>query len=119
VFLFLPVSAMVVFVILFGGAIYYRQRPAVHKSLMVLTALNFMSAALARVSPVPPDFALFWFLGVPALTAVLWFAWHTIRHRRFDHVFAAGVMLLVAMLPANVFVATSKIWLDFVNLIAR
>jgi hypothetical protein len=41
------------FAMLFGGAVYYRKKPAAHKSLMLLTAINFVPPALARI-PIAP-----------------------------------------------------------------
>ena len=40
----IPLFDLVMFSMLFGGAVYYRKRPSAHKSLMLLTAINFRSA---------------------------------------------------------------------------
>ena len=40
-FFLLPVGDMFLFVFYFAGAIYYRKRPLEHKSLMLMTAINF------------------------------------------------------------------------------
>ena len=42
-FFLIPVSDMLLYIVFFGGAIYYRKRPTEHKSLMLLTALNFLT----------------------------------------------------------------------------
>ena len=47
-FLAVPLFDLVMFVALFGAAIYYRRRPAEHKRLMLLTAVNFLPPAIAR-----------------------------------------------------------------------
>lgn len=117
-FFFLPVSDMALFVIFFSAAIYYRKRPAAHKSLMLLTAINFMPAALFRISPLPYEYVLFWAFGIPLLIAILCFTWHTAKHRKLNKVFAAGVLLLVIMFPTRFFVPNSKIWLDLVSMLA-
>ena len=49
VFLAVPLFDLVMFVLLFGGAIHYRRKPAAHKSLMLLTAINFLPPAIARI----------------------------------------------------------------------
>ena len=46
-FMAIPMTDLVMFALLFGGAIYYRRRPAAHKTLMLLTAISF----LPRPSP--------------------------------------------------------------------
>lgn len=48
-FLIVPVVDLVLFAGLFGAAIYYRTRPANHKRLMLLTAVNFLPPAIARI----------------------------------------------------------------------
>lgn len=117
-FFFLPFFDMLLFVVFFAGAVYYRKRPAEHKSLMLLTALNFMPAALFRVSVVPEQFTLLWAFGVPALLAVACFAWYTAKHRKLNKVFAAGVLLVLVAVPIRFVVPATDAWLRLVALIA-
>lgn len=117
-FFFYPVSDMALFVVLFAGAIYYRKRPAEHKSLMLLTAINFLPAALFRVSPVPDQRTILWAFGPPVLLAVVCLVWFTAKHGKLNKVFAAGVMLLTVALPLRVVISESGVWLRFVALIA-
>ena len=44
-----PLFDLLMFVILFGAAVYYRRRPAAHKRLMLLTAVNFLPPTIARI----------------------------------------------------------------------
>jgi len=117
-FFFLPVSDMTLFVILFAGAIYYRKRPAEHKSLMLLTAINFLPAALFRIPVVSPENTMLWAFGVPVLIAVSCFAWYTAKHRKLNKVFAAGVLLLLAAFFIRPIVSASEPWLRFVAWLA-
>lgn len=117
-FFFLPVGDMMLFIVLFAGAIYYRKRPATHKSLMLLTAINFMPAALFRISPLPYEYILLWSFGIPALIAVTCFAWQTAKYRNINYVFAAAVTLFVAMVPLRFVIPNSNLWLDLVAMIA-
>ena len=117
-FFILPVSDMTLFVILFAGAIYFRKRPAEHKSLMLLTAINFMPAALFRIPMVAPDHMVFWAFGTPALLAVLILAWHTWKHRKFNKIFGAGVALLVIAIPLRLSISESNAWHALVGWIA-
>ena len=59
-----PLFDLLMFVILFGAAVYYRRRPAAHKRLMLLTAVNFLPPTIARI-PVAALQGLgpFWFFG--------------------------------------------------------
>lgn len=117
-FFILPVSDMVLFVIFFAGAIYYRKRPTEHKSLMLLTAINFLPAALFRLPLFPPDLVIIGTFGVPALMAVACLIWLTVKHRKLNKVFTAGVLLLLAAIPLRIVIAPSEIWLNFVAWIA-
>ncbi|HVG28376.1 MAG TPA: hypothetical protein VM864_01515 [Pyrinomonadaceae bacterium] len=112
-FFLIPVLDMILFVVFFAGAIYYRKRPAEHKTLMLMTAINFMPAALSRTPMVPAQFMLHWAFGVPALVALVCLGWHTAKHCRLNKVFAAAVLLLIAAHPLRLALAGSKIWLQF------
>ncbi len=109
-FFIFPVSDMTLFVILFAGAIYFRKRPAEHKTLMLLTAINFMPAALFRIPVVSPENTVWWAFGAPALLAVGILAWHTWKHSRLNKVFAAGVALLVIAIPLRLIISESNAW---------
>lgn len=117
-FFLYPVSDMTLFIILFAAAIYYRKSPAEHKSLMLLTAINFLPAALFRVSPVPDQFTILWAFGVPNLLAVICLVWFTVRRHKLNKIFAAGVLLLIAALPLRIVISESETWLRFVAWIA-
>ena len=118
VFFMIPFADMLIFSILFAAAIYYRKRPAEHKALMLLTAINFLSPALGRIPVVPPHYILLWIYGVPDVLALACFAWYTWKHRKFNWVFAAGIALMVVSQPARVIIAYSQSWHDFVAFIA-
>jgi hypothetical protein len=117
-FFILPVSDMVLFVIFFAGAIYFRKRPTEHKTLMLLTAINFLPAALFRLPLFPPDLTMIGTFGVPVLMAVACLIWLTAKHRKLNKVFAAGVLLLVVAIPLRLLIAPSKAWLGFVAWLA-
>lgn len=117
-FFLYPVSDMVLFIVLFVGAIYYRKRPIEHKGLMLLTAINFLPAALFRVAPVPPQFTILWAFGVPALLAVICLVWFTVRRRKLNRIFAAGVLLVIVAVPLRIVISESETWLRLVACIA-
>lgn len=117
-FFIFPVSDMSLFVVLFAAAIYYRKRPTEHKSLMLLTAINFMPAALFRLPVVSPENTVWWAFGAPALLAVSILAWHTWKHGKLNKVFAAGVAVLVAAVPLRPIISETNAWLSFVAILA-
>src|SRR5919112_3671207 len=68
-FFVLPALDMMLFVVYFTAAVYYRKRPAEHKTLMLMTAIAFVPAALFRLPVVPPQFMMLWAFGTPELLA--------------------------------------------------
>lgn len=113
-FLIVPLFDLMVFAILFGGAIYYRRRPAAHKSLMLLTAINFLPPALGRI-PIAPLQALgpAWFFGVPTSLALLCVWLEARRHGRLNRVALAGALLLIGSYVARVALLTTDTWMTF------
>jgi hypothetical protein len=114
-FFILPVGDMVLFVVYFAGAIYYRKRPLEHKSLMLMTAINFAPAALFRIAPVPPDYTTLFAFGTPALVGIACLAWMRTKHGKFNYIFAAALLLYIVGLPARLAFAETTIWHGFTN----
>jgi ABC-type proline/glycine betaine transport system permease subunit len=109
---------MLLFMIFFGGAIYYRKRPAEHKTLMLMTAINFVGAAVARIPFLPEKSLVFFVVGIPILLAITCLVWFTAKHRRLNKVFAAAVFLFIVSVPLRIIFANSSIWLNFVGRLA-
>ncbi|MDQ1613862.1 MAG: hypothetical protein QOG00_3793 [Pyrinomonadaceae bacterium] len=117
-FFVLPMLDMTLFVVFFSAAIYYRKRPAEHKTLMLMTAIAFMPAALFRLPVVPPQFMIHWAFGVPMLVAVACLGWHRAKHRKLNKVFAASVLIIIAAHPLRIALLNSEVWLRFTALLA-
>jgi hypothetical protein len=112
-FLIVPLGDMVVFGILFAGAIYYRRNPANHKRLILLTVLNFLPPALGRFpAPMPADSPLFFF-GVPDVLAIAFLVFDTWKTRKLSPVFLGGTVLLIASHIIRLTVAGTETWLRF------
>ena len=112
-FFVLPALDMMLFVVFFAGAVYYRKRPAEHKTLMLMSAIAFVPAALFRLPVVPPQLMIHWAFGIPLLVALACLGWHTAKHGKLNKVFAASVLLLVAAHPLRLFLLVSEDWLRF------
>lgn len=117
-FFILPVSDMTLFIIFFAGAIYYRKRPTEHKTLMLLTAINFLPAALFRLPLFPPELTMIGTFGLPSVLAIGCLIWHSVKHGKMNKVFAAGVLLLVAAIPLRLLIPQTQIWHSFVGWLA-
>ncbi len=112
-FFVLPMLDMLLFAVFFAGAVWYRKRPAEHKTLMLMTAIAFTPAALFRLPVVPPQLMIHWAFGVPIVVALACLVWHTAKHRRLNRVFAASVLLVVAAHPLRLALLSSEAWLRF------
>ncbi|MEO5858858.1 MAG: hypothetical protein ABIR33_07915 [Pyrinomonadaceae bacterium] len=117
-FFLVPVLDMLFFAIFFAGAIYYRKKPAQHKGLMLMTAINFSPAAIARLPIFPPDLFIIQALAFPALLGLTCFAWHTWKYRKFNWVFAIALFAFIASGPLRVVFAGTQTWLGFVGWLA-
>ena len=112
-FLLVPVFDLLMFALLFGAAILYRRTPAAHKRLMLLTAINFLPPALARI-PIASLQALgpLWFFGVPTMLALICLGLDVRRHRQVNGVFVAGTALLIGSYVARLALMTTGPWLN-------
>jgi hypothetical protein len=114
VFMVVPFFDLLMFVILFGGAIYFRTRPAEHKRLMLLTVINFLPPAIARF-PFEPFISggIPVFFGVPAAITILLLAYDTWRNRKLNTVFLVGALLLIASYPVRILLSGTEAWTAF------
>lgn len=111
-FLLVPLSDLVMFLILFGAAIYYRRTPAPHKRLMLLTAINFLPPAVARI-PVASLQAMgpLWFFGLPGGLALLCLGLDTKRHGHVSRAFVAGTLVLIGSYVVRLMLMTTEPWM--------
>jgi hypothetical protein len=111
-FLLVPVTDLLMFAIFFGGAIYYRKRPANHKRLMLLTAINFLPPAIARI-PIATLQATgpLWFFGFPTLVLLACIGLDTWRYRKLNPIFFLGALLLIASYVGRLALMGTESWL--------
>jgi hypothetical protein len=112
-FMAVPLFDLLMFAMLFGGAVYYRKKPAAHKSLMLLTAINFVPPALARI-PIAPLLNLgpVWFFGFPTLVILICLGIDWRRRGRINPVFLAGSVLLIASYPIRLMLMGTAAWMQ-------
>lgn len=112
-FLVVPLFDLLMFAVLFGGAIYYRRKAAAHKRLMLLTAVNFLPPAVARI-PIEPLQAVgpLWFFGLPAAIALLCLGLDWKRHARVNQVFLTGTVLLISSYVVRLMLMGTDAWMQ-------
>ena len=111
-FSIVPLFDLVMFALFFGAAIYYRRAPLAHKSLMLLTAINFIPPAIARI-PVASLQALgpLWVFGFPTVAALLCIGLDWRRRGRLNVVLATGTALLVVSYVVRLAWMGTESWL--------
>jgi hypothetical protein len=115
-FMAVPMFDLVMFVILFGAAIYNRKRAADHKRLMLLTAINFSAAAIARF-PIPGwmDLGPLVFFGIPTLIMIFAMAYDRVQNGKFNKVFVYGSLLLFISYPLRLMISGTDAWTGFAS----
>lgn len=117
-FLIIPIGDMVVFAIVVGVALHYRRQPAIHKRLMLLSAFNFLPAAVARI---PLGFIQsggpLAFYGIPDLFIIAFIAYDTVKNRRLHPAALWGGLLIIASHPLRIMFAGTNAWLSIANVL--
>jgi hypothetical protein len=110
-FMAIPLFDMPVFAILVGVALWQRNRPDIHKRLMLLATLSLLTPGIGRL-PIaviqqggPPVF-----FGLALSIVLLGIAIDSAINRRLHPAFFWGGALILAMLPLRLLVATSEWW---------
>lgn len=113
-FFAVPLFDLLLFAGLFGAAIYYRKRPANHKRLMLLTVLNFLPPAVARI-PVEifQTAGPLFFFGVPTVLAIGLLVYDTWRNRKLNAVFLVGALALIVSYPLRIILSVTDAWMSF------
>ena len=115
-FMIVPMTDLVMFAGLFGAAIVYRKVPASHKRLMLLTAINFLPPALARIQLAPIQAAgPFFFFGLPAILTIALIAIDAGNTGKLNRPFLIGGTLLIASYPLRLALSGTDAWLGVAN----
>jgi hypothetical protein len=112
-FLLIPVLDLLLFALFFGGAVYYRRRAAPHKRLMLLTAVNFLPPAIARL-PIPSlqAFGPLFFFGLPSVLLLLCVWLDAKWHGRVSGIFLGGSLLLIGSYVGRLLLMGTATWMS-------
>jgi hypothetical protein len=111
-FLIVPLVDMFVFASLIGTALYFRRKLDIHKRLMLLAAINFLTPAIARI---PLKFietgGPLAFFGLTDLCLLACVGFDTIKHRRLHPVFLWGTLIIIVSQPLRLIFSGTDLWL--------
>lgn len=115
-FAVVPLVDLVMFVGLFGAAVYFRKNAANHKRLMLLTIINFLPPALARfpgetIHTLGPIV----FNGVPVLLMIGLLIADRRVTGRVNRAMLVGSLLLIASYPIRIAISRTDVWLHFIT----
>ena len=112
-FLILPIGDMILFGGLFGAAVKYRNKPEIHKRLIIAATVALAFAAVARMNQPLAIFFLIWMLPMAALAA---FDFMTTRRVHKVTVICSAVMavafLRVPLVESPAWIAIGRVLLQ-------
>jgi len=113
-FLTIPLGDVLVFGLLVGAALYFRNRLDIHKRLMVLATITLMPAAVARF---PGAFfeqgGPLVFFGIPDLLIIPLLIFDIITRGRPHRATIIGGAILVISHPLRIVIGTTHAWIAF------
>lgn len=110
-FSIVPLGDLLLFMMLFGGAVYYRRTPARHKPLMFLTTINFLTPAIGRLPfDVVHAYPVVFGLGVPVVLTLTVLALDWRQRRRFDPVIVTAAVIFIASFPIRIALVSTPMW---------
>ncbi len=87
---------------------------------MMLTAINFLPPAIARIPlELVQTLGLLAFYGIPDVIALTLLILDWRRNGRLNVVFAAGVLLMIASHPIRIVFSGTETWLGFAAWLTR
>ncbi|MBP6001806.1 MAG: hypothetical protein KA746_00090 [Pyrinomonadaceae bacterium] len=113
-FFIVPFLDLIFFAAFFGAAMYFRKNAANHKRLMLLTMINFLPPAVARI-PVASLQSLgpLFFFGVPTLVAIGFLVYDTVKTGKLNRVFLIGALALIVSYPLRLAASSTDAWMNF------
>ena len=113
-FLTIPLGDMLVFGILIGAALYYRNRVDIHKRLMIIATITLMPAAVARL---PGAFfeqgGPLVFFGVSDLLILPVLIYDIATRGRPHRATVIGAAILVISHPLRIIIGNTHAWIAF------
>jgi hypothetical protein len=120
VFLTIPLGDMVVFSVLISLGLSYRQRPALHKRLLLLSSLGILTAAIARIPlDVIHNGGLPLYFGLTDLCVLVCLGLDTVKNRRLHPAFGWGFLFIIASQAFRFWLAGTAQWLSFAAWLTR
>lgn len=114
VFLAVPIFDMLFFASVVGSALWYRNRPEVHKRLMLVGTLAILPAATARIFlHFTTNAVIFKAYAVSLLLVLACLAYDYFNHRRVHSAYLWSGLFFLISIPLRFYVGRTPAWLAF------
>ncbi len=117
-FLAIPLADLAIFSVLLAGAVWFRNRGAIHKRLMLMATISILTPAIARLPGVLVAGPLAFF-AITDLFAVVCLVYDRRTRGRVHPAFWWGAGLLVASQVLRLAVSGTSAWLAFAGWLTR
>ena len=115
-FMAIPIFSILTFAGFVAVGVWHRQRPVIHRPMMLLATLSIIAAAADRITGLPDLYAatiwgrLFGPYFVGLVIALAFLVTKTLLTRKFDRPFATGFVVLIAISAATMRIAPTDAW---------
>jgi hypothetical protein len=119
-FLVIPLGDLLVFGLLIGIGLYFRNRVQIHRRLMLLATLSILAAAVARI-PIGliQNGGPLVFYGITDLFILACVGYDTAKNRRLNPAFAMGALFVIVSHPLRLMLSGTNAWLHVATWLTR
>lgn len=122
-FMAVPFISVLIFTAFVALGIWYRKKPAIHRSMMMLATLAALSAAVSRIDMLNNLYLgtvfdrIFGPFFITLCIGVVLLGVQTLLKRQLDRVFAIGLAVLIASNAGILVLARTAVWEQFASLL--
>lgn len=114
VFLVVPLTDIVVFIVLAGAGFLWRRRPEIHKRMMLLATISIVPPAVARLLiTMHQPVNLLLVFGIPDLVMLGCIAYDLTTRRKLNPAYLWGGLILLASQPLRLMLGGTHAWMSF------
>ncbi|HTQ95634.1 MAG TPA: hypothetical protein VMH89_02450 [Candidatus Acidoferrum sp.] len=115
-FMVINFTDMVIFPAFVGSAIWFRNRPEIHKRLMIVATISILAPATARIVLLFSFNAiLFKAYGISLAVLLCCMLYDYVTHRKVHPAYIWGGLILLISVPLRLYIGGTAAWLSFAH----